>query len=141
MMVLAIIGRHELLCKACLGMGPARRQLDRANSYWTVSVSRVSDRIMKKKLLITISVLAFALMTPGNAAAVGEDNGGAIMADALIARPICLAATALGTAVFVVSLPFALITHGVDRSAKALVVTPAKATFTRPLGDFESLKD
>jgi len=96
---------------------------------------------MKKKLLITISVLAFALMTPGNAAAVGEDNGGAIMADALIARPICLAATALGTAVFVVSLPFALITHGVDRSAKALVVTPAKATFTRPLGDFESLKD
>ncbi len=64
-----------------------------------------------------------------------------MMVDVILARPLCLAATALGSAFFVLSLPIALPTKSVNRSAQALVVTPAKATFTRPLGDFESLKE
>jgi hypothetical protein len=61
--------------------------------------------------------------------------------DVVVARPLCLAATAIGSAFFVISLPFALMTKSVNRSAEALVITPAKATFTRPLGDFEELKE
>lgn len=63
-----------------------------------------------------------------------------MMVDVIVARPLGLAATALGSAFFVISLPFAAMTGGIDDSAEALVLTPARATFTRPLGDFESLK-
>lgn len=96
---------------------------------------------MKTKLLIFLSAITLLLSKPGNAAAADQDSGGAIIADVLVARPLCLAATAVGTAAFVLALPFAAMTHGVGRAANALVVTPAKATFTRPLGDFESMKD
>ena len=65
----------------------------------------------------------------------------AMIADMVIGRPTCLAATAVGTAFFVVSLPFALISKSVKQTAHALVVVPAKATFTRPMGDFDSLGD
>ena len=58
----------------------------------------------------------------------------AIIADALVLRPLGLAATVVGTAVFVVSLPFSLLTKRVDKAAQKLVVDPAKYTFTRPLG-------
>lgn len=96
---------------------------------------------MKKRMLITMSVLALALMRPGNAGAASGDNGTAMIMDVVVARPLCLAATAIGSVFFVVSLPFALMTKSVNRSAEALVVTPAKATFTRPLGDFEELME
>ena len=90
---------------------------------------------MKKKLF-TISVIALSLASPVN---VPAQDGSAMMADVVIARPLGLAATAVGSAIFVISLPFALMTKGVGDSAKALVVAPAKITFARPLGDFDSL--
>ena len=55
-------------------------------------------------------------------------------ADLLIARPGGLAATILGTAVFVVGLPFTLINGSTEQAAQKLVVEPAQYTFTRPLG-------
>ncbi|MDS4026880.1 MAG: hypothetical protein RKO25_07855 [Candidatus Contendobacter sp.] len=55
-------------------------------------------------------------------------------ADLLIARPGGLAATVLGTAVFVVGLPFTLINGSTGQAAQKLVVDPAQYTFTRPLG-------
>ena len=90
---------------------------------------------MKKKLII-ISVITFILAP----VSVPAQDGAAIMADVVIGRPLGLAATALGSAIFVISLPCALMTKGVDDSARALVATPARATFKRPLGDFESLR-
>ena len=59
-----------------------------------------------------------------------------MIADTLLARPACLAATVLGSVFFVVSLPFSLASKKVDRAAELLVVNPARATFTRPLGEF-----
>lgn len=96
---------------------------------------------MKTRLLTASLVFVFLISfcLPSNAAP--EDNGTAMMVDVVIARPLCLAATVLGSAFFVLSLPIALPTKSVNRSAQALVVTPAKATFTRPLGDFEALKE
>ena len=58
----------------------------------------------------------------------------AIMVDTLLLRPLGFAATVVGTAMFVVSLPFSIPTKRVDKAAQKLVVEPAKYTFTRPLG-------
>ena len=62
-------------------------------------------------------------------------------ADALVVRPVCLAATVVGSAVFVVALPWAAMSKSVKKTAHALVGKPANATFTRPMGDMEALKD
>ena len=64
-----------------------------------------------------------------------------VTADVLVARPVCLAATVVGSALFVVALPVALLSKSTDKAAKVLVVGPAKATFTRPLGDFDDISD
>jgi hypothetical protein len=96
---------------------------------------------MRTKLFTAFLAIAFVATLPGRALAAPEDSGTAMMVDVVIARPLCLAATAIGSAFFVLSLPIALPTKSVNRSAQALVVTPAKATFTRPLGDFEALKE
>ena len=62
---------------------------------------------------------------------------GAMLVDAFLLRPLGLAATVLGTATFIVTLPFSLPTRSADDAAKVLVVTPAKYTFTRPLGEVD----
>lgn len=67
-----------------------------------------------------------------------ESNGaGAMVLDAFLLRPLGLAATVLGTAMFVVTLPFSLPTRSADDAAKVLVVKPAEYTFARPLGEVE----
>jgi hypothetical protein len=64
-----------------------------------------------------------------------------VAADALVVRPACLVATVVGSAVFVVALPWAAISKTVKKTANALVAKPANATFTRPLGDMDALKE
>jgi hypothetical protein len=61
-----------------------------------------------------------------------------IIADGLLLRPGGLVATILGTAVFVVTLPFSIPTKSVDKAAQKLIVDPARYTFVRPLGQIES---
>jgi len=63
-----------------------------------------------------------------------------VTGDVIIARPACLVATLVGTVIFVVSLPIAVTSGSVHDTANALVKQPAAATFTRPLGDFSSLR-
>ncbi len=63
-----------------------------------------------------------------------------VVGDVALARPGCFLATILGSAVFVVALPFAAASGSVKETADTLVVAPAKATFTRPLGDFTTLQ-
>ena len=61
-------------------------------------------------------------------------TGSAIAADILLARPMGLVATVLGTTLFVVGLPFTLISSSTEQAAQKLIVEPAEFTFTRPLG-------
>ncbi|WP_338522261.1 multidrug transporter [Pseudomonas batumici] len=60
----------------------------------------------------------------------------AMIGDLLVARPLLVGATLIGTAVFVVSLPFTVFggIDGVGKAGKALVVAPGKAAFARCLG-------
>jgi hypothetical protein len=96
---------------------------------------------MKSKLITTICVLAIGL--GGVASSRASENSGplTVATDAVVIRPACLLATVLGSAIFVVSLPVAAISKSVKKTADTLVVKPANATFTRPLGDMDALID
>jgi hypothetical protein len=66
---------------------------------------------------------------------IGEDrNAPAMIFDLVLLRPLGLAGFAVGTAFFIVSLPFNLLGGNTGEAAQKLVVAPAKYTFTRPLG-------
>jgi hypothetical protein len=96
---------------------------------------------MRAKLLTTICVLAIGLGSATSSSASEESSPLEVAADAIVVRPACFVATVVGSAVFVVALPAALFSNSVKKTADALVVKPAKATFTRPLGDMEALTD
>jgi hypothetical protein len=93
---------------------------------------------MKTKSLIVLCALALAMgnLTLSRA---GDDNALVAVADVVLVRPGCFIATLCGSAVFVVALPFAAMSHSIRETAETLVVTPAQATFTRPVGDFSTL--
>lgn len=66
---------------------------------------------------------------------VEEPSGVAMAADLLVARPLGLVVTAVGTVFFVLGLPFAAMAGDIDTPAQLLVGEPARYTFVRPLGD------
>ena len=68
-----------------------------------------------------------------------DENSIATITDVTLVRPGCFLATMIGSAFFVLALPFAAASHSVRKTADTLVVTPAQATFTRPVGDFSTL--
>jgi len=61
----------------------------------------------------------------------------AMAGDLVVARPIGLALTAVGSAAFIVSLPLTALAGSVAESAEALVLGPAETTFVRCLGCIE----
>ena len=90
-------------------------------------------------------IVSWALMgivgaTTHSFASDGRPGSDAMAADLVLARPLCFAATAVGSALFIVALPFAAMSKSVNRTAKTMVGKPAQATFTRPLGDFSTLE-
>jgi hypothetical protein len=95
---------------------------------------------MKTKLLTALCVLAL-LSTTTSAVAGDDDKSLNIVADVGLVRPSCFVVTIAGSALFVVALPFAAMSKSVKKTAHTLVAVPAKATFTRPVGDFTSLQE
>jgi hypothetical protein len=93
---------------------------------------------MKNKILILLCALGvvFGGVAPARASV---DNSLEVVGDLALVRPGCLAVTILGSAIFVVALPFAAMSGSVHSTADTLVGHPAAATFTRPLGDFTTL--
>ena len=79
-----------------------------------------------------------AYMTRGTTRGGSDVSAEAIIADGLILRPAGVLATVVGSALFVVTLPFSAPTRSVDKAAQKLVVDPARYTFVRPLGQVES---
>jgi hypothetical protein len=96
---------------------------------------------MRTKLITTICVLAIGFLSAASCPASQNANPMEVAADALVVRPACLVATVVGSAVFVVALPWAAASKSMKSTAKALVVAPANATFVRPLGDMEALRE
>jgi hypothetical protein len=93
---------------------------------------------MKKIVIpVLIAVILFSTCVP----ALAENWAPAeIFADVIVARPLGLAALVAGSALFVVSLLWAVPSGSVEPVARALVTAPFNFTFTRPVGDFSVLE-
>lgn len=89
-----------------------------------------------------ILILAILVGSSLPAAHAFEDNTfEAVAADMIVVRPFSFVATVLGSALFVVSLPVAAVSDSVGETAEALVLTPARMTFTRPIGELSTIGD
>lgn len=97
----------------------------------------------------TAAVLALTtglLTLPAHAEEVSQNSSGdpiytaesprayAMVGDLLIARPLLVAATAIGAAAFVVTLPFTALGGNIEEAADALVAEPGREAFARCLG-------
>ena len=100
---------------------------------------------MKRTTRILVPVAAAAALAFGAAAQAqaydmeinSTPTAEAMTFDLFVMRPLSLAGTVLGTAIFVVSLPVDLITMNFADPAQRLVIEPAHYTFRRPLGDLD----
>lgn len=87
--------------------------------------------------LLTTAALTAALVVPAlsHANTIEEKPTALAMAgDLVVVRPIMLGITVIGTAVYLVSLPFTLAGGNSEEAAQTLVVGPAETTFIRCLG-------
>lgn len=96
-------------------------------------------QIFRKQFIAIISagLMLFASLMPVSSFAADIEetpSAGAMAGDLLIARPLLLVTTVLGTALYVVSLPFTLLGGNSGEAAEVLVLDPAAATFLRCLG-------
>ncbi len=91
---------------------------------------------MMKRLGLMLLCLTLVGLPGAPAFAAPEDqpSAGAMTADLVVARPVGLVMTAVGAAVFVVSLPFTALAGGMGQAADTLVKKPAQETFVRCLG-------
>ena len=90
-----------------------------------------------RSLLLALATAAMLSISPawGETQAEKEKPGlFAMTGDLLLARPLMLATTIVGSAVFIVSSPFAMLGGNLKDSAETLVYDPFKATFVRCLG-------
>ncbi len=94
-----------------------------------------------KRPTIILCVLALLVSTSPPAFANGGGDATTVLVDVAVARPVTLAMTIVGSALFVVSLPVSSPSHSVKKTAQTLVVAPAKDTFVRPVGDLEHFLD
>ena len=65
-----------------------------------------------------------------------EPEGGEMIYDTVVLRPVGIIATAVGSVFFILSLPFSALSDSVDDAKEKLVKDPYRFTFKRPLGEF-----
>jgi len=91
--------------------------------------------------IITIACLFFALSAGNVSGVIPEERPAAfaMIIDVPI-RILSLGLAMVGTAFFIVALPFALSSGSTGDAWDALVAEPFQFTFTRPLGKFDEWK-
>ena len=82
-------------------------------------------------MLLVIITLVFTF-----AASASCQQPAEVIADVVLVRPLSLAATVIGTALFIVALPFSVPSGSVNDTARTLVAAPFNYTFSRPIGYF-----
>jgi hypothetical protein len=108
-------------------------------------ISNLKEGAMKKNAnpSIIIVMIAMLVLIPFGSVTLAEEyfeadepEGGEMIYDALIVRPVGMIATAVGSIFFVLTLPFSAAGDNVDTASEKLVKSPARFTFQRPLGEF-----
>jgi len=88
-----------------------------------------------RSVVYAICALWLVAATPyTHAGELDEPTALAMAGDLVIARPAGIILTVLGSAAFVLSLPFSAGGGNISEAAETLVVGPARATFVRCLG-------
>ncbi|TCJ18522.1 hypothetical protein EZJ19_02075 [Parasulfuritortus cantonensis] len=93
--------------------------------------------IRHPSLVLGLATLLAGPPVCAGAETVTGDKGGDMVVDLIVLRPIGLASTVVGGALFVLGLPFTVPSGTVGESACQLVKRPAAYTFARPLGDLD----
>jgi len=93
-----------------------------------------------KHSIVLFVILALTFIPFSSAVLAQEENEdvdmpGMMAVDILLARPIGIISTVLGTALFIVSLPFSALGGNTKQAYENLIAKPAKYTFKRPLGN------
>ena len=97
------------------------------NSSWNLSRFFA---LISLSLMLALPQAAFS----ANSYESDKPSAAAMAADFILFRPLLIAVTAVGTVVFVASLPFSAAGGNIGEAAKTLVVDPGEATFVRCLG-------
>jgi hypothetical protein len=90
--------------------------------------------------LLCVATASAGQATSGAEATVEIDDaptGEQMAADLIVMRPLGLAGTLIGTAIFIVALPINALTLNFKDPARRLILEPARFTFVRPLGDLD----
>lgn len=85
--------------------------------------------------LVATALLAASPLATASEVRYGDPNFSTMVIDGLIARPLGLGATVVGTAFWIVTLPFSALGGNVSEATDKLIVEPARFTFIRPLGE------
>ena len=93
---------------------------------------------MKSKIMLLLCALTFTFGGINNSRA-DVDKSIDVVGDVALVRPGCILVTVVGSAIFVVALPFTALSHSTRTTADTLILRPAEAAFTRPVGDFTTL--
>ena len=96
-----------------------------------------------KKIMILFVVVSL-LLIPFRLPALAQDGFASeetdphmrMVGDILLVRPLGIVGTVVGSALFVLSLPFSAAGGNIEEVYQTMVVEPAKHTFKRPLGQF-----
>lgn len=90
-----------------------------------------------KKFILVLIITAFV----GTGIYAKEvPSSGEMMFDVVPIRPLGIVSLAVGTTLFIVALPFSVLTANpeqvIRQNAKRLVIYPFRFTFQRPIGEF-----
>ncbi len=99
-------------------------------------------RRLNSKPFICVLLTAFLLLAASPARPQGSDpiqgpSSGMMLFDFVLMRPLGIAATILGGATFIVSLPFSALAGNTSEAGEKLFMEPFAFTFERPLGHME----
>ncbi|GAB1258640.1 hypothetical protein NBRC116494_31420 [Aurantivibrio plasticivorans] len=95
----------------------------------------LSLKAMVLVLSLSLCQWAFAQQPAGSTSQVREDPSMlAMSADLVVVRPVMFGVTVIGSAIWLVALPFTAASGSIKQSGSTLVVGPAKNTFVRCLG-------
>lgn len=96
----------------------------------------MKTRIPPKPLVVLVATALLAASPLATAdVRYGDPNFSTMVIDGFVARPLGLGATVVGTAIWIVTLPFSALGGNVSEATDRLIVDPARFTFVRPLGD------
>ena len=95
---------------------------------------KITSGMRRVIAIFSISCLLWPQALWAESAVDDSPNEWAMVGDLLVARPVGLVMTAGGAAVWLVSLPFTLLSGHTAEAAETLIVGPGASTFMRCLG-------